>query len=230
MNPLVVQISNWMNEWRQVRLLIWSEVCFFFEVDLFVAVLSALVASITSPQNGMEPAMLKGLEIQPYYNQTTYTSCEPPVAPGALPPPSTVIAHLTNGEPPPSSLSPHNRHKRIKRNILPSVDDDVENVGNGQGGATGNEHDSSTTAATGHPGDSYYGKSPSHSHSMIGVGPPTWGAQQPVTADHPPPPPPPHPSLDPTRWRHPPFIGAETHHTMAAPPHLMWEGGWQPPY
>ena len=174
--------------------------------------------------------MLKGLEIQPYYNQTTYTSCEPPVAPGALPPPSTVIAHLTNGEPPPSSLSPHNRHKRIKRNILPSVDDDVENVGNAQGGATGNEHDSSTTAATGHPGDSYYGKSPSHSHSMIGVGPPTWGAQQPVTADHPPPPPPPHPSLDPTRWRHPPFIGAETHHTMAAPPHLMWEGGWQPPY
>ena len=198
-----------------------------FEVDLFVAVHFALVASITSPQNGMDTGMLKQIEIQPYYNQTTYTSCEPPVAPGVLPPPSTVIAHLTNGEPP-SSLSPH--RKRLKRSILPSVDDDVENVGNGHGGA--NEHDSSAaTAATGHPGDSYYGKSPSsQSHSMIGVGPHSWGIQQPVTADHPPPPPPPHPALDPTRWRHPPFIGAETHHTMAAPPHLMWEGGWQPQY
>ena len=172
--------------------------------------------------------MLKQIEIQPYYNQPTYTSCEP-AGHGTLPPPSTVIAHLTNGEPPPSSLSPH--RKRLKRSLLPSVDDDVENVGNGHGGTTGNEHDSSATAATGHPGDSYYGKSPSsQSHSMIGVGPPSWGVQQPVTADHPPPPPPPHPSLDPTRWRHPPFIGADTHHTMAAPPHLMWEGGWQPPY
>ncbi len=176
-----------------------------------------VAASITSPQNGLEPPL------QPsYYASYGGASCEPGAggAGGAGP----LLPHLTNGEPqPPPSLSPRT-HKRKR---LP--EDDVENGANTEDGST-------ATATTGqhHGGDggSYYGKSPSSqpSHTLIGVGHPSWGGQQPITADHPPPPPPPHPSLDPTRWRHPPFIGAESHHTMPPPPHLMWEGGWQPPY